>query len=248
MLSELFERLPEVGDPEKPKLVFFFDEAHLLFTDLPQSLESKIEQVVRLIRSKGVGVYFVTQNPTDIPEVVLRQLGNRVQHALRAFTPNDQKDVRAAAQTFRPNPTLNVETAITQLAVGEALVSFLDEQGIPGVVERALVRPPHSQIGPITPDQRRQIVRGSLVSGVYEKVVDRESAYERLKGRAQQPVTPAQEQQHDQQQQSRGSRRDSLPETMMKSAARSIGSSVGREIVRGLMGSILGGSTRTRRR
>ncbi len=152
MLSELFEHLPEVGDLEKPKLVFFFDEAHLLFTDLPSTLQAKIEQVIRLIRSKGVGVYFVTQNPLDVPEIVLGQLGNRVQHALRAFTPNDQKAVRAAAQTFRTNPKLNVETVITELAVGEGLVSFLDEKGTPGVVERALVCPPHSQIGPITPD------------------------------------------------------------------------------------------------
>jgi DNA helicase HerA-like ATPase len=269
MLSELFERLPEVGDPEKPKLVFFFDEAHLLFNDLPQTLESKIEQVVRLIRSKGVGVYFVTQNPTDIPEVILSQLGNRVQHALRAFTPKDQKAVRAAAETFRTNPKLNVETTITELGVGEALVSFLDEQGIPGIVERALICPPHSQIGPITPEQRQQIIKSSVVYGTYESAVDRESAYERLKGRAQQPVTPAQEQQHEQEQQSqpwytnigqtlgslglpgttgaRGGRRgDTLAEAMMKSAARSIGSSVGRQIIRGVMGSILGGSTRSR--
>ena len=265
MLSELFERLPEVGDPDKPKLVFFFDEAHLLFTDLPQTLEAKIEQVVRLIRSKGVGVYFVTQNPTDIPEVILSQLGNRVQHALRAFTPNDQKAVRAAAQTFRTNPKLDVETVITQLAVGEALVSFLDENGTPGIVERAMILPPHSQIGPVTPEQRQQSIRTSVVAGVYEKTVDRESAYERLKNLAQQPVSTAQEAQHQQQEQSQpwysslpslgslgglitgttGNRRgDSLGEAMMKSAVRSIGSSVGRQLVRGVMGSLLGGSSR----
>jgi DNA helicase HerA-like ATPase len=266
MLSELFETLPEVGDPDKPKLVFFFDEAHLLFTDLPQSLATKIEQVVRLIRSKGVGVYFVTQNPTDIPDVILSQLGNRVQHALRAFTPNDQKAVRAAAQTFRTNPKIKVESVITELEVGEALVSFLDEKGSPGIVERALICLPHSQIGPITPDQRQLAVNNSAVAGVYEKTVDRESAYERLKGRAQQPVSPTQEQQHQQQEQnapwyanlpslgslaggvaggSRGGRRgDSLGEAMMKSAARSIGSSVGRQIIRGVLGSILGGSSR----
>src|SRR3954453_16194457 len=183
MLSELFEHLPEVGDPDKPVLVFFFDEAHLLFTDLPSTLQAKIEQVIRLIRSKGVGVYFVTQNPLDVPEVVLGQLGNRVQHALRAFTPNDQKAVRAAAQTFRTNPKLNVETVITQLEVGEGLVSFLDEKGTPGVVERALVVPPHSQIGAITPQQRQQLIQNSVVNGVYEKAIDRESAYECLKNR-----------------------------------------------------------------
>jgi DNA helicase HerA-like ATPase len=264
MLSALFEKLPEVGDPDKPKLVFFFDEAHLLFNDLPQTLQQKIEQVIRLIRSKGVGVYFVTQNPIDIPEVVLGQLGNRVQHALRAFTPKDQKAVKSAAETFRSNPKLKVEQVITELAVGEALVSFLDEKGTPGVVERALVCPPHSQIGPITPEQRAQIMQKSIVAGVYEKGVDRESAYERLKGVAQQPVTPVQEQQHSQEQQSqpwyselgtalgalgggtaRGGRRgDTLVEAAMKSAARTMGSQVERQLVRGVLGSLLGGSSR----
>src|SRR5580693_9001094 len=184
LLSELFEKLPEVGDPEKPKLVFFFDEAHLLFNDLPSVLQNRIEQVVRLIRSKGVGVFFVTQNPIDVPDTVLSQLGNRVQHALRAFSPKDQKAVKAAAQTFRANPKLNVEAVITELGVGEALVSFLDAQGIPGVVERAMVMPPHSQIGPITPEQRTEIIKSSVVAGVYETAVDRESAYEKLKGKA----------------------------------------------------------------
>jgi hypothetical protein len=183
LMSELFEKLPEVGDPEKPKLVFFFDEAHLLFNDLPSVLQTRIEQVVRLIRSKGVGVFFVTQNPIDVPETVLGQLGNRVQHALRAFSPRDQKAVKAAAQTFRSNPKLNVEEVITQLGVGEALVSFLDEKGIPGVVERAMIAPPHSQIGSITPEQRADIIKNSVVAGVYENVVDRESAYEKLKGK-----------------------------------------------------------------
>ena len=183
LMSELFEKLPEVGDPEKPKLVFFFDEAHLLFNDLPSVLQGRIEQVVRLIRSKGVGVFFVTQNPIDIPETVLGQLGNRVQHALRAFSPRDQKAVKAAAETFRSNPKLNVEEVITQLGVGEALVSFLDEKGIPGVVERAMILPPHSQIGPVTPEQRTEIIRTSVVAGVYENTVDRESAYEKLKGK-----------------------------------------------------------------
>src|ERR1700748_1067782 len=180
LLTELFEQLPEVGDPEKPKLVFFFDEAHLLFTDLPKVIEDKVQQVVRLIRSKGVGVYFVTQNPIDVPDEILGQLGNRVQHALRAFTPRDQKAVHSAAQTFRTNPKLNVETVITELGVGEALVSFLDEKGTPGIVERAFILPPHSQIGPITPQQRQAAMQDSPVAGVYEKAVDRDSAYERL--------------------------------------------------------------------
>ncbi|RMG65874.1 MAG: DUF853 family protein, partial [Chloroflexi bacterium] len=180
MLSELFEQLPEVGDLDKPKLLFFFDEAHLLFDAAPKPLLDKIEQVVRIIRSKGVGVFFVTQNPIDIPDVILSQMGNRVQHALRAFTPRDQKAVRAAATTFRPNPKINTEQAITELGVGEALVSFLDERGMPGVVERALIVPPRSQIGPITPEQRRQLITSSLVYGYYEKPLERESAYEML--------------------------------------------------------------------
>jgi DNA helicase HerA-like ATPase len=252
LLSELFEKLPEVGDPEKPKLVFFFDEAHLLFSDLPKVLEEKVEQVIRLIRSKGVGVYFVTQNPIDIPEVILGQLGNRVQHALRAFTPADQKGVRAAAQTFRANPAVDVEKTITELAVGEALVSFLDEKGIPTPVERALICPPHSQIGPITPDQRRQLISSSLVAGVYEKAVDRESAYERLKGRAAQQSATAQAAPAQAPSwfpnlgipSSGGRRGDSIAEAAMKSAARAMGSTVGRQIIRGVLGSLLGGSGR----
>ena len=180
LLSELFENLPEAGDLPKPKLVFFFDEAHLLFNEIPSALLEKIEQVVRLVRSKGVGVYFVTQNPRDIPDRVLGQLGNRVQHALRAFTPQDQKGVRAAAETFRANPALNTEKVLTELGVGEALVSFLDERGQPSVVERAFICPPRSQVGPITAQQRQAILQNSVVAGVYEKVVDRESAYERL--------------------------------------------------------------------
>jgi DNA helicase HerA-like ATPase len=251
MLSELFEKLPEVGDPDKPKLVFFFDEAHLLFNDLPSMLQEKVEQVVRLIRSKGVGVYFVTQNPMDVPAIILGQLGNRVQHALRAFTPMDQKAVKAAAQTFRVNPKLNVEKVITELGVGEALVSFLDEKGTPGVVQRALVCPPHSQIGPITPQQRQQIIANSNVAGVYDKVVDRESAYERLKGRAEQAPAAASESSSASwggwlsnlglPSGGGGRRGDSMVEAMMKSAARSVGSSVGRQIVRGVLGSLLGG-------
>jgi len=191
MLSELFELLPEVGDLEKPKLVFFFDEAHLLFKDAPAVLIERIELVVRLVRSKGVGVYFVTQNPLDVPDTVLGQLGNRVQHALRAFTPRDQKAVKSAASTMRANPGLDIETAITELAVGEALVSFLDSKGRPSVTERVFVLPPGSQIGPITPAQRQQLVGSSLVAGVYEKVVDRESAHELLKGRGAGGAAPA---------------------------------------------------------
>jgi uncharacterized protein len=194
MLSELFEQLPEVGDLDKPKLVFFFDEAHLLFNDAPKALIERIELVVRLVRSKGVGVYFVTQNPLDVPDSVLAQLGNRVQHALRAFTPRDQKAVKAAASTMRANPALDIETAITELAVGEALISLLDEKGRPSVTERVFVIPPGSQIGPITTEQRAALIAGSLVAGVYEKAVDRESAYEKLKGRvvASPSATPIQ--------------------------------------------------------
>ncbi|MGI9027001.1 MAG: helicase HerA-like C-terminal domain-containing protein [Burkholderiaceae bacterium] len=192
LMSELFEKMPEIGDPEKPKLVFFFDEAHLLFTDAPKSLLDKIEQVVRLIRSKGVGVYFVTQNPLDVPDTVLGQLGNRVQHALRAFTPRDQKAVKAAATTMRPNPGLDIEAAITELGVGEALVSFLDEKGRPQPTMRALVMPPGGQIGAIDDAERRAIIEASIVAGVYEKLLDRESAYEIIKGRvAQAATTPA---------------------------------------------------------
>src|SRR5438034_9947655 len=184
MLSELFENLPEIGDPEKPKLVFFFDEAHLLFADIAPPVQQKIEQMVRLIRSKGVGVYFVSQNPLDIPDVVLGQLGNRVQHALRAFTPRDQKAVQAAAETFRQNPKLKTQEVLTQLAVGEALVSMLDENGTPEIVERARIVPPRSQVGAITPEQRKQIISSSVIAGHYEKAVDRESAYEKLQARA----------------------------------------------------------------
>ena len=273
MLTELFERLPEVGDPEKPKLVFFFDEAHLLFADLPKIIEDKVTQIVRLIRSKGVGVYFVTQNPTDIPDTVLGQLGNRVQHALRAFTPNDQKAVKAAADTFRSNPKLDVAKVITQLEVGEALVSFLDEKGTPGVVERALVLPPRSRIGPITADERAKLLQNSVVTGVYEKVVDRESAYERLKGRAENAPSPAGSGGGANTplpggvagggapqsgggisdwipnipgitSRAPGQRGDTLAQAMAKSAARTIGSTVGRSIVRGVLGSLLGGSKR----
>src|SRR5512137_3084630 len=193
LLSELFENLPEVGDRDKPKLVFFFDEAHLLFNDAPTALVEKVEQVVRLIRSKGVGVYFVTQNPLDIPEKVLGQLGNRVQHALRAFTPRDQKAVKSVAETMRANPKLDAEKAILELGVGEALVSLLDAKGTPGITERAWVLAPGSQIGPITPEDRKKLISDSVVGNTYEKAVDRESAYERLRGRATAPApAPAQ--------------------------------------------------------
>ena len=242
LLSELFERLPEVGDPEKPKLVFFFDEAHLLFADTPKALMEKIEQVVRLIRSKGVGVFFVTQNPLDIPDAVLGQLGNRFQHALRAFTPRDQKSVLAAAQTFRKNPKLKVEEAITQLAVGEALVSLLDEKGTPTVVERAWILPPSGQIGPITAAQREQIIKGSLVYGHYEEAIDRESAYEILRARAEEAAkgkAEAGEQKKTAHQKPSLLRR--IIEAFSTSAMRSAGTALGREISRGALGGILGG-------
>ena len=241
MLSELFEQLPEVGDPEKPKLVFFFDEAHLLFTDAPKALEEKIVQVVRLIRSKGVGVYFVTQNPLDLPETVLGQLGHRVQHALRAFTPRDQKTVNAAAQTFRPNPKLNVEKVITELAVGEALVSVLDDKGTPTIVERALVYPPRSRLTPLTPEERRRIIQGSVIYGHYEKTIDRESAYERLRARTEPSPSEPQQKPFPPR---RGA--ESKPETirlleaMAKSAAHAVGSQIGRQIIRGVLGSLFG--------
>jgi hypothetical protein len=264
LLSELFEKLPEVGDAEKPKLVFFFDEAHLLFSDQPAALLTKIEQVVRLIRSKGVGVYFVTQNPLDVPDTVLGQLGNRAQHALRAFTPRDQKAVKAAAETFRTNPKLDVAAEITQLEVGEALVSFLDSKGTPGIVERAWVCPPRGQIGPIMPEQRHSLMKSSLVAGVYDQAIDRESAYERLKGRAQPQAAPAQTQPAASGSSAssgglldalgglftgtvgpRGGRRsDSVVEAMLKSGARSVGSQLGRQLVRGVLGSLLGGPAR----
>lgn len=248
LLSELFEQLPEMGDPDKPRLVFFFDEAHLLFSDAPTALLEKVEQVVRLIRSKGVGIYFVTQNPLDVPDVVLGQLGNRVQHALRAFTPKDQKAVRAAAQTFRSNPQLNVETAIGELGVGEALVSFLDERGIPGMVERALICPPHSRIGPISAGQRTDLIRGSLVYGHYENAIDRESAYEKLKDRAKRVASN--ESMESRMPSAPGTRsvprggRQDMVEAMAKSAVRAVGSQLGRQIMRGILGSILGGRGR----
>jgi DNA helicase HerA-like ATPase len=239
MLSELFEQLPEVGDPQKPNLIFFFDEAHLLFDDAPKALVDKIEQVVRLIRSKGVGVYFVTQNPLDLPETVLGQLGNRVQHALRAFTPKDQKSVKAAAETFRANPKLNVVKAITELEVGEALVSVLDEKGSPTIVERAFICPPHSRLSPLTSEERAQSIRGSVLYGHYEKTVDRESAYEKLKAKAEQ--MQAAPQQEIQKRREPKSQTEQLLGAAAKSAAHAIGSQLGRQILRGVLGSIFGG-------
>jgi len=266
MLSELFERLPEVGDPEKPKLVFFFDEAHLLFEDAEASLVEKIEQVVRLIRSKGVGVYFVTQNPLDVPDKVLAQLGNRVQHALRAFTPRDQKAVHTAATTLRANKAFDTEEAITQLAVGEALVSCLDEKGTPAIVERAWIMPPASRIGPITSDERAAVLNASLVKGHYEQTIDRQSAYETLKGKgdaqasAAPPATGARVPQAPVPTAQdggslagslgglifgttgpRGGKHEGILESAARSAARSVGSSMARSIVRGMLGGILGG-------
>jgi len=264
MLSELFENLPEVGDLEQPKLVFFFDEAHLLFAEAPKALLQKIEQVVRLIRSKGVGVFFITQNPLDIPDTVLGQLGNRVQHALRAYTPRDQKAVKAAAETFRPNPALDTAQVITELGVGEALVSFLDEKGRPNIVERAFILPPASQIGPIDAATRAALMAQSVVAGVYEKTVDRESASEMLAARvAAAPSgtagagvgSPADTASGAGAASDNsvggmlggmlgglfgsGGKRESAGQAMIKSVARSIGSQVGREIIRGVLGSIL---------
>ncbi len=254
LMSELFEELPEVGDPDKPKLVFFFDEAHLLFNEAPASLLTKVEQVVRLIRSKGVGIYFVTQNPLDVPDTVLAQLGNRVQHALRAFTPRDQKAVKAAATTFRQNPTFNTEEVITQLGVGEALISTLDAKGVPSMVARTLVRPPSGQLGPITPDERKNLVRNSPVLGLYDDAVDRESAYERLqmKGeRAAKQAKVAAEAEIAAKQEkaaSRGSSRrtDSATDRLVKNVASSVGRQLGNmlvrnsgAIIRGILGSML---------
>ena len=264
LLSELFEELPEVGDPEKPKLVFFFDEAHLLFNDAPAALLEKIEQVVRLIRSKGVGVYFVTQNPLDIPDTVLGQLGNRVQHALRAFTPRDQKAVKSAATTLRANPKLDVEAVITELGVGEALVSFLDEKGTPTIVERAFVAPPGTRIGPVTAQEREKLIQSSAVAGIYDKTEDRESAYEKLAQhvtqRAGETAAPAPGAAQPAAAGGglfgalgsilggstgpRGGRREGAVELAAKSAARAIGSQVGREIIRGVLGGIFGGKRR----
>jgi DNA helicase HerA-like ATPase len=268
MLAELFENLPEVGDREKPKLVFFFDEAHLLFADAPPALLEKVELVVRLIRSKGVGVFFVTQNPIDIPDKVLGQLGNRVQHALRAYTPRDQKAVRATAETMRPNPAIDIEAAILELAVGEALVSLLDEKGTPGITQRAWMFAPGSQIGPITPDERGALMSKSLVAGVYEKEIDRESAFEKLRERASagqatsaRPVPGGAAPSGSAPAGAgavlgglgglifgttgpRGGKRDGLVDILAKTATRTASSTITRQILRGVLGSLSGGRRR----
>jgi len=265
LLSELFQELPEVGDLDKPKLVFFFDEAHLLFTDAPKALLDKIEQVVRLIRSKGVGVYFVTQNPLDVPDKVLAQLGNRVQHALRAYTPREQKAVKSAADTFRANPDFDCATVITNLTTGEALVSTLEGKGAPSIVERTLIRPPSGRVGPVTDEERQKIIANSPVAGVYDQDIDRESAYEILIARARKasdqnaakepPVTPADNDNasgrwtlpgfgtHDDNDQSKpagraGYQRETIVEAALKSVARTVASQVGRALVRGILGSL----------
>lgn len=240
LLAELFEQLPEAGDLDKPKLVLFFDEAHLLFDDAPKVLLDKVEQVVRLIRSKGVGVYFVSQNPMDIPSDILGQLGNRVQHALRAFTPADQKAVKAAAQTMRGNDGLDTEQAITELGVGEALVSVLDEQGRPTPVERVLIAPPGSRIGPLNDEERRSQVARSPLGSKYDTALDRESAYEILKQRSEQ-ILPLEKSVKENKAPRRSKQSDTLIQSLAKSAARSIGSQLGRQIARGLLGSLLGG-------
>ncbi|MGD9867303.1 MAG: helicase HerA-like C-terminal domain-containing protein [Hyphomicrobiales bacterium] len=263
LLSELFEELPEVGDPEKPKLVFFFDEAHLLFDEAPKALLEKVEQVVRLIRSKGVGVYFVTQNPLDVPDTVSSQLGNRVQHALRAFTPREQKAVKAAAETFRPNPEFKTADVIMQLGVGEALVSTLEKKGAPSIVQRTLVRPPSSRLGPLDKDERKEVIRSSPVRGVYDEVVDRESAYEMLQKRSEQRVEDESRERGSASRQeserrgeftipkmpkssggtkkttrSGGYQREGVTEALAKSVARSVGSALGRAIIRGVLGGV----------
>jgi DNA helicase HerA-like ATPase len=264
LLSELFERLPEVGDMDKPKLVFFFDEAHLLFNDAPKVLTEKVEQVVRLIRSKGVGIYFCTQNPIDVPDTILGQLGNKIQHALRAFTPRDQKAVKTAAETFRPNPALNVEEVITQLGVGEALVSFLDEKGIPSMVEKAKILPPQAQIGPITPEERSALIRRSVIAGVYEKDVDRESAFEILQAR----ISSQQKQVQDEtdrklrekeeaerakvearEEKARAKNNDAglfgdLTKVVGRTVTQQVGGQLGRALVRGLLGGLFGGKSK----
>ena len=262
LLSELFEELPEIGDSEKPKLVFFFDEAHLLFSDAPKALLEKIEQVVRLIRSKGVGVWFVTQNPQDVPDSVSNQLGNRIQHALRAFTPKEQKVIRAAAETFRPNPAFSTLAAIAELGVGEALVSTLGEKGAPSMVQRTLIRPPASRLGPITAEERAETLRASPLGGKYEKAVDRESAYEVLERRAARAAKEEAEEEarkerleernRDLNRRERGSRaparrrsnRQSVGEAAMKTAARTLSARLTSAIVRGLLGTLSGKSRR----
>jgi DNA helicase HerA-like ATPase len=245
LLSDLFENLPEVGDSDRPKLVLFFDEAHLLFDQAPKVLVDKIEQIVRLIRSKGVGVYFISQSPLDIPEDILGQLGLKIQHALRAYTPKDQQVIKSVAANFRSNPKIDTEAAIQELKTGEALVSVLNKDGSPAPVERIFICPPESQLGSISPQQRDEIMRRSPFSGRYEQEIDRESAYELLKKKAElqdsKAVKDPQINQPIKTTSSQSSNRQSVGEALLKSAARSIGSSVGRQIIRGIMGSLLGG-------
>jgi DNA helicase HerA-like ATPase len=245
LLSELFEQLPEIGDPDKPKLVFFFDEAHFLFDQAPKMLVDKIEQVVRLIRSKGIGIYFITQSPLDIPEDILGQLGLKIQHALRAFTPKDRKVIKSVAQSFPPNPAFDTETAITDLGIGEALVSVLDNKGRPRPVQRTLIRPPESRMGPLSDKDRQVRIERSPLKGRYDNVVDRESAYERLKDRAKEMQVRQDEAERQKSKEksktTSGRRRQSTGEALVKSAARAIGSQVGRQIIRGIMGSLFGG-------
>jgi len=240
LLSELFEQMPEIGDPEKPRLVFFFDEAHLLFEDFPPALIQRVEQVVRLIRSKGVGVYFITQNPIDVPDTVLSQLGNRAQHALRAFTPRDQKAVQACADTMRPNPAFSTVEVITQLAVGEALVSFLEEKGTPMVTQRTLVHPPGSRVGAITPDERQGVMSKSPMVGIYDKTVDRESAYEALLAKSQSvaPEPPPPSRRHEP---TMGDQAGKMFGSVATSVMRAAGSQMGRSLVRGLLGNLFRG-------
>ena len=253
LMSELFEELPEVGDPDKPRLVFFFDEAHLLFRDAPRPLLEKVEQVVRLIRSKGVGVYFITQNPADIPETVLGQLGNRIQHALRAYTPVEQRGLRAASDSFRPNPAFDTAEAIQGLEVGQALVSILDEKGAPTVVQKTMIRPPNSRMGPALPAERAAVMAASPVRGLYDQAQDRESAYEVLHKRmadaadaeaqAAAPASAAPARAPA----ARGSGRQGMGETFAKSMLRTIASQIGRELIRGVLGGLTGGSRGRRR-
>ncbi|MFN9848764.1 MAG: helicase HerA-like domain-containing protein [Alphaproteobacteria bacterium] len=256
LMSELFEELPEIGDPDKPRLVFFFDEAHLLFRDAPRPLLEKVEQVVRLIRSKGVGVYFITQNPADIPDTVLGQLGNRIQHALRAYTPADQRGLRAASDSFRPNPAFDTAEAIQALGVGEALVSVLDEKGAPTVVQKTMIRPPNSRMGPALPAERAAIMGQSPVRGLYDTALDRESAFEVLqKARAAATAAEARAAEPEVEDEperrapaARASNRQGMGETFAKSMLRTIGSQVGRELIRGVLGGLLGSSRPVRRR
>ncbi len=255
LMSELFEELPELGDPEKPRLVFFFDEAHLLFRDAPKPLLEKVEQVVRLIRSKGVGVYFITQNPADIPETVLGQLGNRIEHALRAYTPVEQRGLRAAADSFRANPALDTAEAIQGLGVGEALVSVLDERGAPTMVQKTMIRPPASRMGPVTPAERAAVMGQSPVRGLYDTTLDRESAYEKLQARAAPQAAPTASASRSEEAPApaqapapRPSNRQGMGEAFAKSMLRTLGSQVGRELIRGVLGGLVAASRPTRRR